>query len=82
MVSAVMAWDIFYYLSIIKKLFMGMMMIIIIIDNFCIALFSGVHKLTALYNNSHYSALFSYLRLFSWEVGVGGGGYNCCARYC
>ena len=24
--------------------------IIIIIDNFCIALFSGVHKLTALYN--------------------------------
>ena len=28
----------------------AMMMIIIIIDNFCIALFSGVHKLTALYN--------------------------------
>ena len=26
------------------------MLIIIIIDNFCIALFSGVHKLTALYN--------------------------------
>ena len=28
----------------------GMYIIIIIIDNFCIALFSGVPKLTALYN--------------------------------
>ena len=28
----------------------GIIIIIIIIDNFCIALFSDVHKLTALYN--------------------------------
>ena len=28
----------------------ALIIIIIIIDNFCIALFSGVHKLTPLYN--------------------------------
>ena len=33
--------------------------IIIIIDNFCIALFSGVHKLTALYNIlQHFLSIF------------------------
>ena len=32
-----------YYMTII-------IIIVIIIDNFCIALFSGVHKLTVLYN--------------------------------
>ena len=54
---------------------MGMMMIIIT-DNFCIALFSGVHKLIALYNNGHYSSLFRYLLLFSWGEEVGGGGWG------
>ena len=33
-----------------RSAFEGACGIIIIIDNFCIALFSGVHKLTALYN--------------------------------
>ena len=82
MVSAVTAWNIFLLCPHYKKI-MGMMMIIIT-DNFCIALFSGVHKLIALYNNGHYSSLFRYLLLFSWgeEVGGGGGGgYYCCARY-
>ena len=32
------------------KIILPIIIIIIIIDNFCIPLFSGVHKLTALYN--------------------------------
>ena len=70
MVSAVTAWNIFHYVPIKKKI-MGMMMIIIT-DNFCIALVSGVHKRTALYNNGHYSSLFRYVLLFSWGGGWGG----------
>ena len=34
---------------------------IIIIDNFCIALFSGVHKLTALYNILQHFLSFTYI---------------------
>ena len=38
------------YFVVINNHFVNSKIITIIIDNLCIALFSGVHKLTALYN--------------------------------
>ena len=41
-----------------------MRMLIIITDNFCIALFSGVHKLTVLYNIlQHFLSENKYLKV-------------------
>ena len=42
-------------------------LIIIIIDNFCIALFSGVHKLTALNNSQHYNSESVFERVLKWD---------------
>ena len=41
--------------------------VIIIIDNFCIALFSGVHKLTALNNSQHYNSESVFERVLKWD---------------
>ena len=41
----------------------NMIVIIIIIDNFCIALFSGVPKLTELYNILQHFLSFTYIIL-------------------
>ena len=43
---------------------MWVKIIIIIIDNFCIALFSGVHKFTALYNIlQHFLSFTNIIRI-------------------
>ena len=42
-------------------------LIIIIIDNFFIALFSGVHKLTALNNSHHYNSELVFERVLKWD---------------
>ena len=42
-------------------------LIIIIIDNFCIALFSGVHKLPALNNSQHYNSELVFQRVLKWD---------------
>ena len=49
--------------GLIDSVHFSFIIIIIIIDNFCIALFSGVPKLTALYILQHFLSFTNVIRI-------------------